>query len=55
MNANLMKYIGPLTFVELVLRFLEGFQEKTAGTKSREILLSVVSCTVYIVNMLSSF
>lgn len=49
MNANLMKYIGPLTFVEL--GFVGFFRKKVAGTKSRENMLSIVSCTVFIVNM----
>lgn len=48
MNANLMKYIGPLTFVEL--GFVGVFLgKKVAGTKSRENMLSIVSCTVFIV------
>lgn len=49
MNANLMKYIGPLTFVEL--GFVVFLEKKVAGTKSRENMLSIVSCTVFIVNM----
>lgn len=50
MNANLMKYIGPLTFAEL--GFVGVFLgKKVAGTKSRENMLSIVSCTVFIVNM----
>lgn len=50
MNANLMKYIGPLTFVELGFVGFFG-EKKVAGTKSRENMLSIVSCTVFIVNM----